>query len=52
MLPFLIATSFTCADANVIIDKMSAYDVTDEVRAEMIQVIKEETEHCNWDAND
>ena len=51
MIPFLIATSFTCSDANVLIDKMKAYDVTEEVRTEMIQVIKEETRSC-WDEND
>ena len=51
MIPFLIATSFTCSDANDLIDKMKAYNVEEEVRTEMIQVIKEETRDC-WDEND
>ena len=51
MIPFLIATSFTCSDATVLIDKMKTYDVEEEVRTEMIQVIKEETKDC-WDGND
>tara|TARA_B100001996_G_scaffold357374_1_gene321283 strand:- start:1312 stop:1467 length:156 start_codon:yes stop_codon:yes gene_type:complete len=51
MIPFLIATSFTCSDASVLIDKMQAYDVSEDVRSEMIQVIKEETRGC-WDEND
>ena len=51
MIPFLIATSFTCSDANELIDKMKAYNVEEEVRTEMIQVIKEETRNC-WDEND
>ena len=51
MIPFLIATSFTCSDANELIDKMKAYNVEEEVRTEMIQVVKEETRDC-WDEND
>ena len=51
MIPFLIATSFTCSDANILIDKMNGYNVEEDVRLEMIQVIKEETKEC-WDAND
>tara|TARA_B100001250_G_scaffold210290_1_gene180486 strand:- start:445 stop:600 length:156 start_codon:yes stop_codon:yes gene_type:complete len=51
MIPFLIATSFTCSDANVLIDKMNTFNVEENVRAEMIQVVKEETKEC-WDAND
>ena len=52
MIPFLIASSFTCSDAADIIEKMKSYNVEDETRIEMIQVIKEETKECNWDAND
>ena len=49
MIPFLIATSFTCSDASELVEKMRNYNVSDEVRSEMIQVIKEETKGC-WDA--
>ena len=51
MIPFLIATSFTCSDAYILIDKMNGYNVEEDVKLEMIQVIKEETKEC-WDAND
>jgi len=50
MIPFLIATSFTCSDASELIDKMKKYNVSDEVKSEMIQIVKEETKGC-WDAN-
>tara|TARA_B100000519_G_C13853311_1_gene255294 strand:+ start:350 stop:508 length:159 start_codon:yes stop_codon:yes gene_type:complete len=50
MIPFLIATSLTCSDAHILVDKMGMYNVEEEVRAEMIQVVKEETDGC-WDAN-
>ena len=49
MIPFLIATSLTCSDAHALVDKMRAYDVSEETRTEMIQIVKEETEGC-WDA--
>ena len=49
MIPFLIATSFTCSDAYELVDKMRTYKVSEETRTEMIQIVKEETEGC-WDA--
>ena len=49
MIPFLIATSLTCAEANELVDKMSAYKVSDETKIEMISIVKEETDGC-WDA--
>ena len=51
MIPFLIASSLTCSEANELIDKMRTYKVEEETRSEMIQIVKEETEGC-WDAND
>ncbi len=51
MIPFLIATSFTCSEAHDLVDKMREYKVSDELRLEMIQVVKEETAGC-WDAKD
>tara|TARA_B100000902_G_scaffold172309_1_gene166516 strand:- start:746 stop:904 length:159 start_codon:yes stop_codon:yes gene_type:complete len=49
MIPFLIATSLTCSEAHVLVDKMRTYKVDEEVQAEMIQIVKEEFEGC-WDA--
>ena len=49
MIPFLIATSLTCSEAHDLVDKMSSYKVEEQTRAEMISIVKEETEGC-WDA--
>ncbi len=50
MIPILIATSLSCSDAHLLVDKMSKYKVEEETRSEMIQIVKEETDGC-WDAN-
>ena len=46
----VIATAFTCIDAQMLIDKMSEYKIEEETRAEMISVVMGETSHCDWDA--
>lgn len=51
MIPILLAASITCSEANDLVEKMRSYKVDDEVKSEMIQIVKEETEGC-WDAND
>ena len=51
MIPFLIATSLSCSEAHELVDKMSKYDASEEIRSEMIQIVKEDTVGC-WDAND
>ncbi len=51
MIPFLLATSLSCSEAQELVDKMRAYNVEDETKSEMIQIVKEETTGC-WDAND
>ena len=50
MIPFLIATSLTCSEAHELVDKMRAYKVEDQTKAEMISIVKDETTGC-WDAN-
>ena len=51
MIPFIIATAFTCEDANNLISKMRTYKVSEEVRSEMIQIVKDgTTEQGCWDA--
>ena len=49
MFSFLIATSLTCSEAHDLVDKMRSYKVEEQTRAEMISIVKEETEGC-WDA--
>ena len=46
----LIATDFTCSDAYALIAAMKEYDIREELRIEMIQVVKEEMVTCPWDA--
>ena len=50
MIPILIATAFTCSDAQVLVDKMKTYKVEEETKLEMIQVVKDEMSLCDWDA--
>ena len=47
----VIATTFTCIDAQLLLDKMNEFKIEEETRAEMISVVIEETPHCEWDAN-
>jgi len=46
----VIASTFSCSDASVLIEKMRVYKIEEETRAEMIQIVKEETQGCDWDA--
>ena len=46
----VIATTFSCVEAQSLLDKMNEYKIEEEARAEMISVVIEETPHC-WDAN-
>jgi hypothetical protein len=46
----VIASTFSCADASVLIEKMRTYRVEEETRTEMIQIVKGETQGCDWDA--
>ena len=47
----VIATTFTCIEAQILLDKMNEFKIEEETRAEMISVVIEETPHCEWDAN-
>ena len=47
----VIATTFTCIDAQILLDKMNEFKIEEETRAEMISVVIEETPHCEGDAN-
>ena len=49
MIPILIATSFSCSDAYALIEAMQEYDIKEETRTEMIQVVKEELNHCDYE---
>ena len=46
----VIATTFSCIEAQSLIDKMKEFKIEEETRAEMIQIVQEETSQCDWDA--
>ena len=49
---YLIAT-MACSDAADIISRINADQyVSNEIKAELIEVIQESTPECSWDAND
>jgi hypothetical protein len=45
----VIATTLTCSEAHDLVNKMDDFRIKEEVRTEMIQIVKEETSGC-WDA--
>ena len=47
----VIATTLTCMESHALVEKFYEYKISDEVRAEMIQIVVEETPYC-WDAKD
>ena len=47
----VIATTFSCIDAQLLVDKINEFKIEEETRAEMISVVMESTTHCEWDAN-
>ena len=52
MIPFLLASSLSCPDAEDLIQKFNARGVSDEQKVELIEVVKTNTEPGCWDAND
>ncbi len=46
----VIATTLSCIDAQMLLDKFDEFKIEEELRAEMISVVLEETTHCEWDA--
>ena len=46
----VIATTFSCIEAQTLLDKMNEFKIEEETRAEMISVVIEETAHCERDA--
>tara|TARA_B000000557_G_C20495944_1_gene325852 strand:+ start:403 stop:558 length:156 start_codon:yes stop_codon:yes gene_type:complete len=51
MIP-LLAAVLSCTEAKELMDSMRTYKVSEETRAEFIQVVKDGTKECNWDGND
>jgi len=52
MIPFLLASTLSCSDAEVLTEKFNKSNVPQEQRVELIRVVKDSTEAGCWDAND
>jgi len=53
MIEFLLYSSLSCSDADSIMLRMKNNEnLNNEVRIELIEVMKESTPDCYWDAND
>ena len=53
MIEFLLYSSLSCSDADAIMLRMKNNEnLNNEVRIELIEVMKESTPDCYWDAND
>ena len=53
MIEFLLYSSLSCSDADSIMLRMrSNEDLNNQVRIELVEVLKESTPECYWDAND
>jgi hypothetical protein len=53
MFEFLLYSSIHCTDAEDMIRRIDANKSVDVViRTEVVEVLKEATPECNWDAND
>ena len=53
MIEFLLYSSISCSDADSIMLRMkNNEDLSNEVKIELIEVMKESSPECYWDAND
>ena len=53
MIEFLLYSSLNCRDADSIMLRMlSNENVSNQVKIELVEAIKESTPECYWDAND
>ena len=53
MFEFLLSSTLTCEDANVVIQKIKDHEnLKSEWKVELIETIQDYTSECPWDAND
>ena len=52
MFEFLLYSGILCADAEDMIRRVDASNVSKIIQTEVIETVKEATPECNWDAND
>ena len=53
MIEFLFYSSLTCQQADAIMLRMQSNEnVSNQVKVELVEAIKESTPECYWDAHD
>ena len=53
MIEFLLYSSLSCSDADAIMLRMKNHEnLSNQVKIELIETVKESTPNCYWDAND
>jgi len=53
MIEFLLYSSLSCSDADAIMLRMRNHeDLSNQVKIELVEAIKESTPKCYWDAHD
>ena len=53
MIEFLLYSSLSCSDADSIMLRMKSNEnLSNQVKIELVETIKESTPECYWDAND
>ena len=53
MIELLLYASMSCNDASEMLGRVRKADnVSDLIKQEVIETVKDATPHCKWDAND
>ena len=52
MVPILLASTLSCSDAEILIEKFNGRNVPQEQKVELVEIVKINTEAGCWDAND
>ena len=53
MIEFLLYANMSCTDASEMLGRVRKADnVSELIKNEVIETVKESTPHCKWDAND
>ena len=53
MIDLLLYSGIACADADAVLLRIDAHkNLSDAIKIELIETVKESTPECYWDAND
>ena len=51
MIDLLLYAEISCTDAVDILNRLEASEsINNQIKAELVEVLQEETPHCDWDA--